>query len=199
MLPIASLLLVKPYSLVNLSSSSASLLSYGASKAASEHYLRSFKENHGIEAISLRLFNVYGPRQTPGQYAGVISIFGKRALNHQPLQIFGDGSQTRDFIYVSDAVDATIAALDKNLRNRVFNIASGAETTILELAKIMQRITQTQSELKFYPPRGGDITRSVADVSRARNELGFTARTPMDDGLSQTIQWFERASPRRHR
>jgi UDP-glucose 4-epimerase len=163
---------------------------YGASKAASELYLRSFEENHGIEAVSLRYFNVYGPKQTPGQYAGVISIFAKRALNHQPLQIFGDGSQTRDFIYVSDVVDATVAALDKNLRSRVYNIASGAETTILELAKMIQRIAKSQSESKFSPPLAGDIARSVADVTRACNELDFAPKVSLADGLSATIQWL---------
>lgn len=163
---------------------------YGASKAASELYLRSFEENHGIEAVSLRYFNVYGPRQTPGQYAGVISIFARRALNHQPLQIFGDGSQTRDFIYVSDVVDATVAALDKNLRSRVVNIASGAETTILELGKTIQRIAKSQSESKFSPRLAGDIARSVADITRARNELDFAPRISLADGLSATIQWL---------
>lgn len=120
----------------------------------------------------------------------MISIFGKRALNHQPLQIFGDGSQTRDFIYVSDAVDATIAALDKNLRSRVLNIASGAETTILELAKTIQRIAKSQSESKLSPPLAGDIARSVADITRARNERDFAPRISLADGLSATIQWL---------
>lgn len=166
---------------------------YGASKAASELYLRAFEENHGIEAVSLRYFNVYGPRQTPGQYAGVISIFSKRALNEQPLQIFGDGSQTRDFIFVSDVVDATVAALQKNLKDRVFNIASGSEITILELAKAIQRIAGSRSELKFCPPQTGDIARSVADISKARNEMGSIARTPLPDGLSTTIKWLAQA------
>ena len=163
---------------------------YGASKAASEYYLRSFEESHGIEAASLRFFNVYGPRQTPSEYAGVISIFAKRAIRRQPLQIFGDGSQTRDFIYVSDVIDATVAALEKNLRSRAFNIASGKEITILELAKTMQEIIQAWSELKFYPPRSGDIPRSVADTTGARNEMGSIAKTPLDDDLSTTIKWF---------
>ena len=140
----------------------------------------------------MRYFNVYGPRQTPGQYAGVISIFAKRALNHQPLQIFGDGSQARDFIYVSDVIDATIAGLERSPQSRVFNIASGKETAILELAKTMQKIIQAQSVLKFYPPRSGEIARSVADVTKARNELGFIARTSIDDALSVTTQWFKR-------
>lgn len=165
---------------------------YGASKAASELYLESFVENHGIEAVSLRYFNVYGPRQTASQYSGVISIFAKRALNQQPLQIFGDGSQTRDFIFVSDVVDATMASLEMTPENRTFNIASGNETTILELAKTVQRITGSQIGLEFCPHRTGDIPRSVADTARARRELGFEARTSLEDGLSATIGWFVR-------
>jgi UDP-glucose 4-epimerase len=163
---------------------------YGASKASSELYLASFEENHGIEAVSLRIFNVYGPRQTSGQYAGVISIFAKRALNDQPLQIFGDGSQTRDFVYVSHVVDATAAALENNLGSRVFNIASGHETTILELAKTVRGITNSRSELSFCPTRSGDIARSLADITRAQNELKFVASTPVDTGLSITVQWL---------
>ena len=163
---------------------------YGASKAASELYLRSFVENHGIEAVSLRYFNVYGPRQTASQYSGAISIFAKRALNQQPLQIFGDGSQTRDFIFVSDIVDATIASIETTLENRTFNIASGNETTVLELARAIQRITGSTTGLEFLPLRTGDIPRSVADTARAKKELGFEARTSLEDGLSATIGWF---------
>jgi UDP-glucose 4-epimerase len=163
---------------------------YGASKAAAELYLGSFQENHGIDAVSLRYFNVYGPRQTASQYAGVISIFAKRALNQQSLQIFGDGSQTRDFIFVSDVVDATMASLEATHENRAFNIASGNEVTILELAKVIQRITGSESELEFCPPRSGDIPRSVAHTTRAAKELGFKTRTSLDDGLFATIRWF---------
>ena len=152
---------------------------------------RSFETNHGVEAASLRLFNVYGPRQTANQYAGVISIFAKRSLKEKPLQIYGDGSQTRDFVFVSDVVDAMVNALEKNLKSRVFNIASGRETTILELAKNIREITGTHSRLEFRPSRSGDIIRSVADVSRARNELGFAAKTTMTKGLSATLQWFK--------
>lgn len=164
---------------------------YGASKLACEHYLASFEANHGVQAASLRLFNVYGPRQTASQYAGVISIFAKRSLQEKPLQIFGDGSQTRDFVFVSDVVDATVNALEKNFKSRVFNIASGQEITILELAKNIRKITGTHSRLEFRPPRSGDIIRSVADMSRARNELGFAAKTTITKGLSATLQWFK--------
>jgi UDP-glucose 4-epimerase len=164
---------------------------YGASKAASEHYLAAFEANHGVEAISLRLFNVYGPRQTTGQYAGVISIFARRSLQGKPVQIYGDGSQTRDFIFISDVVNAVVSTLEKNFKGRVFNIASGQETTILQLATNVTEITRTGSRLEFHPSRSGDIIRSVADVSRARKELGFAAKTTLMDGLSATIEWFK--------
>jgi UDP-glucose 4-epimerase len=165
---------------------------YGASKGSSELYCRSFEENHGIETVSLRYFNVYGPRQTASQYAGVISIFAKRMQQQRPLEIHGDGTQTRDFIFVADVVEATVAAMEASLKSRAFNIASGMETSILELAQIMQRIGGSRSELKFSQPRAGDILRSVADITKARNELGFAARCSMDDGLSRTIRWLTR-------
>lgn len=165
---------------------------YGASKAACEHYLASFEANHGIEAVALRYFNVYGPRQTPGQYAGVISIFTKKALQRRPLEIYGDGSQTRDFVFVSDVIDGTVAALQKNLKNRTFNIASGSEMKITDLAKMIQAIAGSHSEVKCSPPLAGDIARSLADTTRARNELEYAARTKVEDGLSRTIQWLSR-------
>ena len=163
---------------------------YGASKAACEHYLGSFEANHGVESLSLRLFNVYGPRQTANQYAGVISIFAKRALHRKTLQIYGDGSQTRDFVFVSDVVDAIVAARERRLKSRVLNIASGNEVSILDLARKVQEIAGTKSELMFHPLPSGDITRSVADVTKARDELGFVARTSLRDGLAATLQWF---------
>lgn len=164
---------------------------YGSSKAASELYCKSFEENHGIDTVCLRYFNVYGPRQASSQYSGVISIFARRLLRRVPLPIFGDGSQSRDFVFVVDAIDATIAALEKeSLQSRVFNIASAKETTILELARMMQEIAGAPSDLIFKPPRKGDVRRSVADVSRARDELGLRPATDLRDGLSATIQWF---------
>jgi len=165
---------------------------YGASKAASELYCKAFEENHGIETVSLRYFNVYGPRQASSQYSGVISIFARRLLRGLALPIFGDGSQTRDFVFVSDAVDATISALEKTLRSRVFNVASGAETTILELAETMRQIAggDSRSRLSFELPRRGDIRRSVADITRTQSELDFHPATSLRDGLSKTIRWF---------
>jgi len=165
---------------------------YGASKAASELYCRSFEENHGIETVSLRYFNVYGPRQRSGQYSGVISIFSRRIHQELPLRIFGDGSQSRDFIFVSDAVAGTIAALEKeHIQSRIFNIASGRETTILQLAKTMQEVAKgAPSNLRFEPARKGEVYRSLADITRAQTELGYSPTVPLHDGLSKTMKWF---------
>jgi UDP-glucose 4-epimerase len=163
---------------------------YGASKAAAELYCRAFELNYGIEALSLRYFNVYGPRQCSGQYSGVISIFARRILRGKPLPIFGDGSQSRDFVYVNDVVDATIRALQGTFQSRVFNIARGTEITIHKLAEIMQELVGRRPGVKFLPPRTADPDRGVADIAKTRRELGFNPRTSLNDGLNATIQWI---------
>jgi UDP-glucose 4-epimerase len=160
---------------------------YGASKATSELYCRAFEENCGIETVSLRYFNVYGPRQIPGQYSGVISIFARRLLRRQPLIIFGDGYQSRDFVHVKDIADTTTRALQGSFQSEVFSIASG---TVLELAGIMQELVNRRSELKFRPPRSGDPCKGLADITKARKELEFMPKTSLKDGLSATLQWY---------
>jgi UDP-glucose 4-epimerase len=171
--------------------SMAPISPYGASKAASELYCRAFERNCGIQTVSLRYFNVYGSRQLPSQYSGVISIFASRLIRRQPLRIFGDGTQSRDFVYVNDVVEATIRALQRPFQSRVFNIASGTETTIQELAETMQGIVGLRVGVKFLPSRLGDPYRGVADIMKARRELGFNPRTSLRDGLSTTIQWCQ--------
>ena len=163
---------------------------YGASKAAGEFYCRAFEESHGIEVVSLRYFNVYGPRQSSSQYSGVISIFARRILRQEPLVIFGDGSQTRDFVFVDDVVDGTIRALEENYQSRIFNIASATETTILGLARITQELAGARSRLEFQPARPGDPYRGLADVTAARRELRFVPKTSLRDGLLETIKWY---------
>ena len=171
-------------------SSMAPISPYGASKAASELYCRAFEENYGIETVSLRYFNVYGPRQISGHYSGVISTFAHRILRGEPLTIFGDGTQSRDFVHVNDIVDATIRALKRTTQSRVFNIASGTETTITKLAETMQELEGRRTGLNFLPKRLGDPYRGVADITKARRELGFHPRTSLRDGLSATLQWY---------
>lgn len=180
-------------------SSIAPISPYGASKAASELYCRAFEENYGIETVSLRYFNVYGPRQISSQYSGVISTFAHRILRGEPLTIFGDGTQSRDFVHVNDIVDATVRALQRTIQSRVFNIASGTETTITKLAETMQELVGRRPGLKFLPKRLGDPHRGVADITKARRELEFNPRTSLRDGLAATIRWYQKeqqATPR---
>ncbi|MDI3475703.1 MAG: UDP-glucose 4-epimerase [Thermococcaceae archaeon] len=163
---------------------------YGVTKWAAEEYLRVFHELYGLPVVSLRYFNVFGPRQTANQYAGVISIFINRALRGEPLVIFGDGKQTRDFIYVKDVVKANlIAAESRKANGRVFNVATGKETTILELAMKIIEITGTTSSIVFDKPRPGDIRHSRADISEIR-KLGFEPEWSLEEGLKKTVEWY---------
>ncbi|MBP1912635.1 SDR family oxidoreductase [Thermococcus stetteri] len=163
---------------------------YGVTKATAEEYLRVFHELYGLPVVSLRYFNVFGPRQSANQYAGVISIFINRALRGEPLIIFGDGKQTRDFIYVKDVVRANLlVAESKRANGRVFNVATGNETTILELAMKIIEITGTTSSIVFDKPRPGDIRHSRADISEIR-KLGFEPAWSLEEGLKKTVEWY---------
>ncbi len=165
---------------------------YGVTKVSSEHYLRVFHELYGVPTVSLRYFNVFGPRQGANQYAGVISIFINRALKGEPLVIFGDGKQTRDFIYVKDVVKANLLAAESRKANgRVFNVARGERTTILELAMKIIEITGTGASIIFDKPRPGDIRHSQADISEIR-KLGFEPEWSIQDGLKKTVEWYKR-------
>ncbi|BAD85193.1 UDP-glucose 4-epimerase [Thermococcus kodakarensis KOD1] len=168
---------------------------YGVTKATAEEYLRVFHELYGLPVVSLRYFNVFGPRQSTNQYAGVISIFINRALKGEPLVIFGDGKQTRDFIYVKDVVKANLLVAESRKANgRVFNVATGRETTILELAMKIIEITGTTSSVVFDKPRPGDIRHSRADISEIR-KLGFEPEWSLEEGLKKTVEWYAKNNP----
>jgi len=163
---------------------------YGVTKATAEEYLRVFNELYGVPTVALRYFNVFGPRQSANQYAGVISIFINRALKDEPLVIYGDGKQTRDFIYVKDVVRANILAAESRRSNgRVFNVATGKQTTILELAMKIIEITGANSSVLFDRPRPGDIRHSLADISEIRS-LGFEPEWSLEEGLKKTVEWY---------
>ena len=164
---------------------------YGVTKATAEEYLRVFNELYGVPTVALRYFNVFGPRQSANQYAGVISIFINRALNNEPLVIFGDGKQTRDFVYVKDVVRANILAAESRRSNgKVFNVATGRQTTILELAMKIIEITGSNSSVLFDKPRPGDIRHSLADISEIR-KLGFEPKFSLEEGLKKTVEWYQ--------
>jgi nucleoside-diphosphate-sugar epimerase len=167
---------------------------YAVAKLAAEDYVKIFSELYGLETVSLRYFNVYGPRQlSQSSYSGVITAFISRLLRGQPPVIHGDGKQTRDFVHVDDVVSANMLALrSKNAIGEVFAIASGAAISVYELAKKLQRITNTQ-RLKpvFDDPREGDIRHSSADISKAEKLLGFQPKIRLENGLSSLIKWHQ--------
>jgi UDP-glucose 4-epimerase len=161
---------------------------YGIDKLASELALDYYASVHGVAGAALRFFNVYGPRQDPSSpYSGVISIFADRARAGRTLTIFGDGSQTRDFVYVGDVVRAIVAALDHG-GNVVANVASSREISVLELARTIVELCGNQSVIEHSPRRPGEILRSRARVDRMRDALGVVAETSLLDGLRETLR-----------
>jgi UDP-glucose 4-epimerase len=164
---------------------------YGAHKLASEHALFYYSAVHGVQTTALRFFNVYGPRQDPSSpYSGVISIFADRAGGARDLMIFGDGEQTRDFVYVGDVVRAIVGALfaDGPATDRAaINVGTGAEITVKELARIIVELSGKSSRITHAPARAGEIVRSVARVDRLASLLGVRAQTQLRDGLAATL------------
>ena len=162
---------------------------YGIDKLASELALDYYAAVHGVPATSLRFFNVYGPRHDPSSpYSGVISIFTDRARAGRPITIFGDGSQTRDFIYVGDVVRAILAALGDAGNRVVANVGTGGEITVLGLARSIVELCGGKSVIEHAPPRAGEILKSRARVDRLRDALGIVAETSLLDGLRETLR-----------
>ena len=161
---------------------------YAVTKLDGEYYLRMYREAWGLDTVSLRFFNVFGPRQDPAsQYAAAVPIFVHRALRHEDLVIFGDGGQVRDFIFVKDLVRAILLAVDRG--NEVYNVGRGEFITVLELAQRIISVTGSRSKIVFAGERPGDIRASYADISRLRG-LGFTPSADLDSGLAATVEFF---------
>ena len=159
---------------------------YGQSKWAAEGYLSLFERLYGLSGVSLRLGNVYGPRQDPLGEAGVIAIFcGKLEAGERPT-VYGDGTQTRDYIYVGDVVSAALAAAKSDVSGAL-NIGTGIETDVLELARRLGEQRGVEFEPEFAPPREGEVQRISIDPARAEAELGWKAKTGLADGLKQTL------------
>lgn len=161
---------------------------YGIDKYSSELALDYYANVHGVPTTSLRFFNVYGPRQDPSSpYSGVISIFTDRARAGRPLTIFGDGSQTRDFVFVGDVVKAILAASRDGNSRMVANVGTGGEVTVLELAKTIVELCGGRSAINHAEARPGEILKSRARVDRLRDALGVVAETKLVDGLKLTL------------
>jgi UDP-glucose 4-epimerase len=167
---------------------------YGASKACAEVYVGLFERLYGMNACSLRYGNVYGERQDPLGEAGVIAIFCGRLLEGQRPTVFGDGRQTRDYIYVGDVVSANLAAAASNATGG-FNIGTGQETDVLELVRIFQELGDGDFEPEMAPARLGELERSSIDVSRARDELGWSAQMDLEEGMRRTLDWTRATLP----
>jgi nucleoside-diphosphate-sugar epimerase len=165
---------------------------YGAGKLAAEHDLRTLGSFHGLESISLRFFNVFGPGQDPAsEYAAVIPRFITAVLEGRRPTVFGDGTATRDFIYVGDIVRAVLLAGSRDTGSGIAcNVASGRATSLLGLLSAIAGATGADVEPDFGPPRSGDIPHSVADIGRAREVLGFEAEVTFDEGIRRTVAWY---------
>jgi nucleoside-diphosphate-sugar epimerase len=163
---------------------------YGASKLAIEDYLHAYKTTYGLEPVMLRYFNVFGPRQVVSDYSGVITRFINQLLQRNPVTIYGDGKQTRDFVNVKDIVQANMLAMDEDAAvGEVFNVASGKPTSILQLLEALQSITSTE-DLKpiFAPPRPGDVKVGTASIDKIQSVLGYKRAVSLEDGLRTLLE-----------
>lgn len=163
---------------------------YAVTKLDGEYYCRQFAEDGRLETVALRFFNVFGPRQDPGSaYAAAVPIFMRKALRHEPLTIFGDGGQTRDFVYVKDIAAANIFAVTTPGLTGVFNAGYGGQITVLELARRIIAHADSRSEILHAPERAGDVRHSLASVDALR-AAGFRPVSSFDDGLAETLAYF---------
>jgi UDP-glucose 4-epimerase len=170
----------------------APLSPYAAAKLAGELYAQSFTAAFGLETVRLRFFNIFGPRQrADSPYAGVIALFAAALSAGRTPTIYGDGLQTRDFTFVSDAVQALLrAAQTPGISGRVYNIGTGCGTSVRELAAALNRQLGTNIPPQHAPPRVGDVRHSCADISRARRELGYEPAVAFEEGLARTLAWY---------
>jgi UDP-glucose 4-epimerase len=163
---------------------------YAVSKLAGEYYCSVFSELFGLKTVSLRYFNVFGPRQDPlSEYAAVIPKFITRLLNNQPPLIFGDGKQTRDFVYVKDVVQANLLAMQSS-RTGIFNVGSGERLDLNTLARTLADLTGIRIPPVYEKPRSGDIRDSVSDITAIKNTLGYRTGHSLDEGLKETILYL---------
>lgn len=168
---------------------------YGTSKLAAEEYLRTYNRLYGTQHVALRYANVYGPRQDPHGEAGVVAIFFGRIASGEQPRIYGDGRQTRDYVYVGDVVEATLRATEK--AGDVLNVGTGQETSVVELYNACRRVSGVDLEPEFAEARLGELARSVLDPARAVSELGFHADVSLEDGLARTWDSIQREGEER--
>jgi nucleoside-diphosphate-sugar epimerase len=171
---------------------------YGVTKYVGELYAQTFGRCYGLENVALRYFNIFGPRQDPGSpYSGVLAKFCAAFLEDAPPVVFGDGEQTRDFTYVENAVQANLLACEApNVTGKVFNIGCGGRVSLNEVLRELTKITGKTLEAKYDQPRDGDIRDSQADISLAKEFLGYDPQIGFEEGLARTFEWYRESQTR---
>jgi len=169
---------------------------YALQKVIGEQYLRMFTTLYGLETVSIRYFNVFGPRQDPSSpYSGVISVFATALLENRSPKIYGDGEQTRDFTYVANVVDGVLRACEASgASGEVINVATAGRISLNDLFRTMRDIIGAQVEPTYVEPRAGDVRDSQADISKAKRILGYVPTVALEQGLRQTIAWYRSAA-----
>jgi nucleoside-diphosphate-sugar epimerase len=161
---------------------------YGATKSTCEHLLELYRENWGVDYAALRYFTVYGPRQRPDMG---FHKFIRAILENRPLDVYGDGSQSRDCTYVADIVEATIQAGDTRTKSQVFNVGGGSRKELKVILEVLQEILGRKAEIRYTAKERGDVPHTHADISRSAEEFGYNPRTPVEEGLRQEARWME--------
>lgn len=171
---------------------------YAVAKLASEHYMTSFYRCYGLETVSLRYFNIFGPRQDPSSpYSGVLAKFITSMLRGEQPTIFGDGEQSRDFTYIDNAVAANLLACEApkdQVAGQVFNVATGRRLSLNETLQLLRELTGYSGQPKYGAERKGDIKHSLADISRAEAALGYKPSVHFEEGLRRTVGWYREQS-----
>jgi UDP-glucose 4-epimerase len=167
---------------------------YAVAKLAGEYYMTSFYRCYGLETVSLRYFNIFGPRQDPtSPYSGVLAKFIAQMLNGEPPTILGDGTQSRDFTYIENAVEANLLAVKapaSQVAGQVFNVATGKRADLNQAFQVLKKIIGFPGEVKYGPSRSGDVKHSLADLSRAEKHLSYTPKVDFEEGLRRTVEWY---------
>jgi UDP-glucose 4-epimerase len=164
---------------------------YGATKEAGEAYFKAYAQTHNLKPVILRLMNVYGPRGSLGPYAGVITKFAEAVALGKPLTVYGDGEQTRDFVHVSDAIEAVASALCKDQAiGHAFNIGTGKPTSVNKLAEIFLHLTGSRSKITHAPARQGEVRASWSNIGKAQEILEFEPKVSIENGIKSFTQWY---------
>jgi len=164
---------------------------YGCAKLSVEYYMNYYNKVYGLKTVSLRYGNVYGPRQDPFGEAGVVAIFINRMLNNQEVIIYGDGRQMRDFIFISDVVEANMRCITKNLNFGIYNVGTQKATSVNELFKIISKILKYDKSPVYQPPRKGELFKSYLCIDKIKKELGWQPKISLQKGIEETIRYFK--------